>query len=149
MAALHKMWKGREHELRWINGRKNPNEGAMRLESKLQFALGKARSWVLSSEETKKLHELCLTPQCRQNTDQLARDSISINYNETGYARWSVGDVSLDSFEAVLEKLAQYPARVQWMWTVGQALAADENQRLLAQVERLAAARGTEITIVQ
>jgi len=148
LAALSKAWKGREDELRWRINRRNSNEHINNLANKLQYALTMARGWLLTAEEADRVKELWVIDGCRQQVEQITSGAASISYSDTQEPRWSVGQVTLRSWQDLLAKLEQYPAGSIWHWIAGQNLTREENQSLLPQIQQLAASRGIKVRVI-
>lgn len=147
----HKTWNGRHNELRWVPGKRNPNEGVQRLGEVLRGALLSARSWLLSPEEIELVGAFCITESCRQQVAYRHEDpySVHINGSETeGQETWSAGQVYLNSWADLLQKLAQYPPGSRWTWAAGQWLPEEEKRKRLNEIEQLAAVRGAELTVI-
>lgn len=149
LTQWHKTWSGRQSQMRWVVGKRHPNEAAHRLGEVLRTALLSARSWMLPPVEVEQVRESCLTESCRQQVGYAQQNTSAAHIGVSefeGRRVWAVGSISLDSWAALIEKLTQFPAGSRWTWSAGQFLAPEENSRLLSELESMAAARGIQLT---
>jgi hypothetical protein len=145
LGRWNKTWEGREKDLRYTPNRNSFHEAEARLEGALTRALAQSRAWVLSARDFERLAAYCVTKPCRQNVKSWQREQAGQMHIITTGTRWHVGSLQFGSWAALLDKVGQFPSGSRFSWSASLALTQEEERRLFAELERVAAAAGLQI----
>jgi len=104
MEFFRSWWKGREEMLKQPAGQ----EGAQ-LELSLSTALAKADAWVLDEMQLQRLHSLCSSQWCKQETSEWLSEAASpVRVRASAGFQFKIGQYQATSVEQLRRKLAQY-----------------------------------------
>jgi len=140
----HKEWNGREREL-------NEDVPWQRVEQNLQWALSHSPVWLADPKKLERLKQLCLTPNSREQVDNLIRGwtseiPIRIALFKAEWGNADVAQYNLRSLPALKNKLAQFPTGTIFKWQpVYEGIMDEEKEKLFQELESFLLERGIKL----
>lgn len=120
LVAWSGQWKGREAELRYIPGENMDGLYQASLGSNLITALGAAKGWLTDDTELKRLIQLSVTPEQRNQAERLLvsweRQPRTIEFIPVGKGLFQIAQYQLDSLDGAVKKLSQFPNGAHFLW---------------------------------
>jgi hypothetical protein len=145
----HATWIGRAAELAHSRAIELPNARQAMVEDAFRQAIGLGQGWLMRASELRQLQSLCVTDNCRTQTDYMIHtDDTRImlwSINEPDSSHIELAQYRFTSIAALKEKLARYPPGTAFILR----RSANEESNLTAAISELmvfAASQGLSIT---
>ncbi len=122
MERWHERYNGREAQLRRDMKKNDALVDPSMVEIYLLRALGAASAWLTDEQDLKKLSQLCVTDQGRQQAASMVNQwdtaiVITFSREEDAVESASIAQYQLPSLSALKDKLAQFPRGTSFTWS--------------------------------
>lgn len=149
LIAWNEKWRGREEEFRYVPGEKNPNLWHGHVGSNLILALATAKSWLADAVKLRRLRELAIDSNSKQQVDRMIADwektPWTISYHRAGARQYfQVLQYETDSLKSLEEKLKQFAKGSSFTWA-GNGPAQEDENKILEEVSTFLASQGMKL----